>query len=75
MKTNIIQWVYIIRGVDFMDIAALSMGLSQMQLAQEVGVSVMKMAMETSEVQVADLTKLMEQSVTPHLGGNIDISL
>lgn len=58
-----------------MDIAALSMGLSQMQLAQEVGVSVMKMAMETSEVQVADLTKLMEQSVTPHIGGNIDISL
>ena len=58
-----------------MDIAALSMGLSQMQLAQEVGVSVMKMAMETSEVQVADLTKMMEQSVNPHLGGKIDISL
>ena len=35
----------------------------------------MKMAMETSEVQVADLTKMMEQSVTPHLGGSIDISL
>ena len=58
-----------------MDIAALSMGLSQMQFAQEVGVSVMKMAMETSEVQAVDLTKLMEQSVTPHIGGNIDISL
>ena len=58
-----------------MDIATLSMGLSQMQLAQEVGVSVLKMAMETSEVQAVDLTKLMEQSVTPHLGGNIDISL
>ena len=58
-----------------MDIAALSMGLSQMQIAQEVGVSVMKMAMETSEVQVADLTKIMEQSVNPHVGGKIDISL
>lgn len=58
-----------------MDIAALSIGLSQMQLAQEIGVSVMKMAMETSEVQVADLTKIMEQSVTPHIGGKIDISL
>ena len=33
-----------------MDIAALSMGLSQMQIAQEGGVSVMKMAMEASEV-------------------------
>ena len=58
-----------------MAIAALSMGLSQMELAQEVGVSVLKMAMETSEVQALDLTKLMEQSVNPHLGGNIDISL
>lgn len=58
-----------------MDIAALSMGLSQMQLAQEVGVSVMKMAMDTSEVQVADLTKMMDQSVNPHVGGKIDISL
>ena len=58
-----------------MDIAALSMGLSQMQLAQEVGVSVLKMAMETSEVQVADLTKIMEQTVTPHVGRSIDISL
>ena len=58
-----------------MDVAALSMGLSQMQFAQEVGVSVMKMAMETSELELADLTKMMEQSVTPNLGGNIDISL
>lgn len=58
-----------------MDIAALSMGLSQMQLAQEVGVSVMKMAMDTSEVQSADLTKLMEQSVNPHVGSTIDVSL
>ncbi len=58
-----------------MDIAALSMGLSQMQIAQEVSVSVMKMAIDTSEVQVADLTKMMEQSVNPHVGGTIDISL
>ncbi len=58
-----------------MDIAALSMGLSQMQIAQEIGVSVMKMAMETSEVQVADLSKMMEQSVNPHVGSTIDISL
>ena len=65
-----------------MDIAALSMGLSQMKLAQEVSTSVMKMAMETSSDQVVDLlqvmdgnVKAMQQSVTPHVGGNIDISL
>lgn len=58
-----------------MDIGALSMGLSQMKIAQEASVSVMKMAMETGEVQLEELTKIMEQSVVPNLGGNIDISL
>ncbi|WMM24180.1 YjfB family protein [Tissierella sp. MB52-C2] len=62
-----------------MDIAALSIGLSQMKVAQEVGISVLKMAMDTSEIQVAEMlevnTKAMEQSVNPKLGGNIDIRL
>lgn len=71
-----------------MDIAALSMGMSQMNLHQQASMSVMKMAMDTAKGQTADLvdmleennlintdTKVMEQSVTPHLGGNIDISL
>lgn len=58
-----------------MDIAALSMGLSQMKISQEVGTSVLKMAMDTSEGQMADLTKMMETSVNPHIGGSLDISL
>ena len=58
-----------------MDIAALSMGLSQMKLANEVGTSVLKMAMDTSKVQVKGLTQMMEQSVNPHIGGSIDTSL
>lgn len=58
-----------------MDIAALSMGLSQMKLANEVGVSVMKMAMDTAVDQSAEMTKMMETSVNPHIGGNIDIKL
>lgn len=65
-----------------MDIAALSTGLSQMKIAQEVSVSIMKMAMDTSQVQVIDLmqmletnTKMMEQSVNPHIGRSIDIKL
>lgn len=65
-----------------MDIAALSIGFSQMKLAQEVSISVMKIAMDTSEAGVTDLlqvldanTKIMEQSVNPHIGGSIDISL
>lgn len=65
-----------------MDIGALSIGLSQMKLSQEVGVSVLKMAMDTPEAGVADLlqvletnTKIMGQSINPNIGGNIDISL
>ena len=38
-----------------MDIGAIAMSLSQMKLAQEVGVSVLKMAMDTSETGVTDL--------------------
>lgn len=65
-----------------MDIAALSMGLSQMKVAQESSVSVLKMAMDTAKVQSVDVvqliessTKAMESSVSPHIGGSIDISL
>lgn len=65
-----------------MDIAALSMGLSQMKVAQEASISVMKMAMDAGQTQMNDMvqmvqqnTKMMEQSVTPHLGSNLDIKL
>lgn len=65
-----------------MDIAALSMNLSQMKVAQEASMSVLKMAMETAKVQSVDVvqliessTKAMEASISPHVGGNIDISL
>ena len=65
-----------------MDIPSLSIALSQSKLYQEVGVSVMEMAMDSIKMQGTDLTKMMEattkimqQSVNPHIGGNIDISI
>lgn len=58
-----------------MDIAALSIGLSQMKVSQEAGISVMKIAMDTAQDQTNDLTKMMEQSISPHLGSRLDISL
>ena len=71
-----------------MDIAAISMGLSQMNLQQQASISVMKMAMDTAKGQTVDLVnmletcnmvntdvKIMERSITPHLGANIDISI
>lgn len=58
-----------------MDIAAMSIGLSQMNLAQEISTSVMKMAMDTAKTQTSDLTKMMEHATAPHLGSSVDISL
>jgi len=58
-----------------MDIAALSMGLSQMKIAQVVSIGVVKIAMDTAEGQMTDLTRMMEQSVNPAVGSNIDLSV
>ncbi|AHD07440.1 YjfB family protein [Paenibacillus larvae] len=57
-----------------MDIAALSMVMSQAKLSQQVGVSVLNIAKTQSEQQGQDLVKML-QSVQPHLGGNLDIRI
>ncbi len=56
-----------------MDIAALSMSLSQIKVAQEISTSVLKLAMDSSWNQISDMTQIMEQSIQPHLSGTIDI--
>ena len=63
-----------------MDIAALSVMMSQGQVQQQAGVSVMKLAMDTASTQgemmtalLGETAKSMELSVQPHLGGSVDI--
>ena len=62
-----------------MDIAAMSMAMSQSSLMQDASLSVMKIAMDTAKVNSANMTELLgqnkaiEQSVQPHLGGRIDV--
>lgn len=65
-----------------MDIAGLSMSLSQMKAAQQVSVSVMKLSMDTAKNHGSEMvqmiqnnTRMLEQSVTPYLGASIDIKL
>jgi len=58
-----------------MDIAALSTAMNQSSLMQAVNISVMKMANDQALSQGQQLVQMMERSVTPHLGGNIDIRL
>ncbi|MCX7772518.1 MAG: YjfB family protein [Clostridia bacterium] len=55
--------------------AALSVSMKQDQLAQQVGLAVMKKAMDTAKTNSEGLMKVMEQSVSPHLGNTIDIKI
>ena len=59
--------------MDFMNIAAMSVGMHQQQLDIEVGTSVMKMAMETSETAVTDMLESIDVSSLTGVGANLDI--
>jgi hypothetical protein len=64
-----------------MDIALMSMALSQVGAQQQASISVMKQAMDVSEGNADFINKMMglsdiqalQHAVQPHLGGNIDI--
>lgn len=56
-----------------MDIAALSTGMSQTSLAQAASVKVLSMAKDHTSEQGQALVQMMEKSVQPHLGGQLDI--
>lgn len=58
-----------------MDIAALSVSMKQASLYQQVGIALTKKVMDTNEVNLQALMKIMESSVNPNLGKNIDISV
>ncbi len=58
-----------------MDIAALSMSLNQINTSSEVGVAMLSKALDTQETMGAEMVKMMEQSVNPHIGANIDVSV
>lgn len=58
-----------------MDIPELSMAMSMDRVNTEWGIAMMANALDTAEMVGDDLTKMMEASVTPNLGQNIDIRL
>jgi len=66
-----------------MDIALLSMAMSQGQAQQDVSVALLKKRMGQVDQQIDGMNKLMstadasaiQQVVHPHLGGSIDIRL
>ena len=50
-----------------------SSSVSQGSLAYAVGTAVLDNQLEMNEGLNASMIRMMEQSVTPHLGGNIDV--
>ncbi|MCR5406972.1 MAG: YjfB family protein [Lachnospiraceae bacterium] len=58
-----------------MDIPALSMSMAANKTMNDVGVAMLDMSLDTFKDLGAGMTKMMEQSVNPNLGANIDISV
>lgn len=56
-----------------MDIPALATAMSQTQLMNQVNVAVLAKSLSSIEVMGDNMVKMMEQSVAPNLGANIDI--
>lgn len=58
-----------------MDIAGLSTNLSTINVVNDVQVAVLRQSLNTLETSGDSLTKMMEASVNPELGQNIDIRI
>jgi len=60
-----------------MDIGALSIAMSQARVQQDIGIAVVKMAMDTGEDNASQMiSEIMTNSaVDPNLGNNIDVSI
>lgn len=58
-----------------MDIAALSTSMSLADVQTEFGIAMLDKSMEQLETMGEGMKKILETSVNPHLGGNIDVSV
>lgn len=57
-----------------MDIAVLSMAMSQYSVSQSAGIAVAKIAMNSSEQNAANMTDMINNiSVNPNLGSKLDV--
>ncbi|MDD3114998.1 MAG: YjfB family protein [Anaerovibrio sp.] len=59
--------------MDYMSIAAMSVSMHQQQTDMQVGTSVMKMAMETSETAMSTMLDAIDTSGMTGVGGNLDV--
>ena len=58
-----------------MDIAALSMAMAQDRVMTDFSTAMLSKAIDQGQESGDTLTKMMELSVNPEVGGNFDVSL
>lgn len=58
-----------------MDITEISTSISQANTLNAVGTAVLSMSLDTVESSGENLVKMMELSVNPNIGSNIDVSV
>ena len=58
---------------DAVDMVNASMALQSSMLMQNVGTAVLANAIDTAQEMGEGMTRIMEQSVNPELGGNVDV--
>lgn len=56
-----------------MDIAGLSMAMSQSKVNDQASLQLMKIAMDTGKENAAAMTQMLEKAACPNLGQNLDI--
>ena len=58
--------------MDVGSVASMSLHMSQSNAMQDVGMAVLKMAMDADNMQGQQMAAMLESSVNPGVGGNID---
>lgn len=58
-----------------MDIASYSMSNASASISSQISVAMLAKTLDMQEIMGEEMTKMMEMSVNPSVGGNIDIRL
>ena len=58
-----------------MDIAKLSMAMSQTYVKEQFSVGLMRKTLDQAELQSDQMLRMLEQAPHPHLGTEIDLSV
>ena len=58
-----------------MDIASISIAMSMADLQTDIGIAVLSKSMDSMETMGEGMKKILESSVTPHIGGNVDVTV